>query len=419
MVSRGVEHHGVFEYLQGELCCEDVRLSEIARRVGTPVYVYSRARIAANFGRIAAAFAPLGAVVYYAVKANANLAVLRLLRQLGAGFDVVSGGELYRVLQVGADPVRIVFAGAGKTDAELTLALESGIGQINVESEDELRALNDLAGRRGVRQRVALRVNPGVEPHTHRYISTGQAGSKFGIALSQAESLLTDAAQFSHLDIAALHIHIGSQIPDPAPLAAALDRVLPLAEHFRTIRALDIGGGFPVPYRADESVAAPEEFARAVWERTWHMPLELSIEPGRFITADAGVLVAQVQAVKHSAGRRIVVTDAGMTDLVRPALYEAYHEIVSVMQAQALDAPTDVAGPVCESADYLGRGRALPALKRGDLIAVMTAGAYGAVMASNYNSRPRAPEVVVEGKTFQVVRRRETWQDLMRDEIVE
>jgi len=236
--------------------------------------------------------------------------------------------------------------------------------------------------------------------------------------MDEAESLLANATQFPHLDIVGVHIHIGSQIPDPGPLVAALDHVLPLAEHFEAIRALDLGGGFPVAYRVGETAAPPEEFARAVQDRLRSLdkPLKISMEPGRFIVADAGALIAQVQATKHSYGRRIITTDAGMTDLIRPALYDAYHEIVPVVQGKPLEELTDVAGPVCESSDFLGRERALPAMKRGDLLAVMTAGAYSATMASNYNGRPRAPEVLVEGNTFRVVRRRETWEDLTRAE---
>ncbi len=413
-----------FSYRDGELVCEDVELSDIARQVGTPVYVYSRARIEANYRRIASAFAPLRADVHYAVKANGNLAVLRLLNELGSGFDVVSGGELFRVLRAGADPARVVFAGAGKTNAELVYALDSKVGQINAESADELRVLDDLAGARGITQRTALRLNPGVDPHTHRHISTGHPGSKFGIEMDEAEALLADVAQFSHLDIAALHIHIGSQIPDPGPLVEALGRVLALAQKSRAIHALDIGGGFPVEYHEGQTATAPEEFALAVVETTRRVvstrvvsTLAISIEPGRFIVADAGALVAQVQATKHSYGRRIITTDAGMTDLIRPALYEAYHPIWPVKQSDVATEPADVAGPVCESADYLGRDRALPEMKRGDLIAVLLAGAYGAVMSSNYNSRPRAAEVLTDGGTFRVVRKRETWDDLIEAEI--
>lgn len=413
-----MENKGTFEYRDGELACEGVRLSEIARQVGTPVYVYSRARIEANYRRIAAAFAPLKAQVHYAVKANGNLAVLRLLNEMGAGFDVVSGGELFRALKAGADAGRVVFAGAGKTDAELAYALDCRVGQINAESADELRALNELAAARGVTQGVALRLNPGVDPHTHKHISTGHRGSKFGIEMEEAESLLSETSRFPHLDIAGLHFHIGSQIPDPGPLVAALDRALPLAGRFKTIRALDMGGGVPVAYREGETVTPPEEFARAVQARLEKesKPLELSIEPGRYIVADAGALVAQVQTTKHSYGRRIITTDAGMNDLIRPALYEAYQLILPVAQGKALNELTDVAGPICESSDYLGRERALPALKRGDWIAALVAGAYGAAMSSNYNGRPRAAEALVEGNTFRVIRRRETWDDLVRAE---
>lgn len=408
-----------FKYLEGELVCEGVPLREIARQVGAPVYVYSRARVESNWRRIATAFAPLNAPVHYAVKANGNLSVLRLLAGLGAGFDVVSGGELFRVLQAGIDPGRVVFAGAGKTDAELEYALDCRVGQINVESADELDALNALAGQRNTRPRIALRLNPGVDPHTHRHISTGHKGSKFGIEMDEAESLLAAAERFPCLDISGLHVHIGSQIPGPAPLLEALDRMLFLAMRAPAIQTLDLGGGFPVAYREGEAVTGPEEFARAVQVRLEQeaRSLTLSIEPGRFIVADAGALVAQVQATKHSYGRRIITTDAGMTDLIRPALYDAYHPIVSLSPGSLSDEPADVAGPVCESADYLGREQPLPVLKRGDYIAVLVAGAYGAVMSSNYNGRPRAPEVLVEGDAFRVIRRRETWQDLIGAEM--
>jgi diaminopimelate decarboxylase len=414
-----MDNMDAFKYLDGELVCEGQPLREIARQVGTPVYVYSRARIESNWRRIASAFAPLKAPVHYAVKANGNLSVLRLLAGLGAGFDVVSGGELFRVLQAGVNPGRIVFAGAGKTDAELGYALDCRVGQINAESADELRALNALAGQRNARPRVALRLNPGVNPHTHRHISTGHKGSKFGIEMDEAESLLAAAERFPCLDISGLHVHIGSQIPDPAPLVEALDRMLFLAGRAPAIRTLDIGGGFPVAYHEEETVTGPEEFAQAMQARLEQetRPLTLSIEPGRFIVADAGALVAQVQATKHSYGRRIVTTDAGMTDLIRPALYDAYHPIVPLSHGAFSDESADVAGPVCESADYLGHKRPLPELKRGEYIAVLIAGAYGAVMSSNYNGRPRAPEVLVEGDAFRVIRRRETWEDLISAEM--
>jgi diaminopimelate decarboxylase len=300
----------------------------------------------------------------------------------------------------------------------LAYALDVRVGQINAESADELQVLNKLAGERGLRQRVALRLNPGVDSHTHHHISTGHRGSKFGIEMDKAKVLLAQAGQFPHLDLAALHIHIGSQIPDPGPLVEALERVLPLAERFETVRALDIGGGFPVEYHEGQAATGPEEFAYAAQEMLARgKPLQVSLEPGRFIAADAGALVAQVQATKHSYGRRIITTDAGMTDLIRPALYEAYHPIVSVVQGEPTGELADVAGPVCESSDFIGYERSVPEVKRGDLMAVLFAGAYGATMSSNYNSRPRAPEVLVEGDTFRVVRRRETWDDLIGAEV--
>jgi diaminopimelate decarboxylase len=413
----------MIEYRENELCSEKVRLAEIAAQVGTPVYVYSRARIAENYHSVRQAFANLDPLVCYAVKANSNLAVLTLLRDLGSGFDVVSGGELYRVMRIGADPRRVVFAGAGKTERELLYALECKVGEINIESAQELQVLEQLAGARAQVLSVALRVNPGVDPHTHHHISTGHAGSKFGIDLEQAPPLLEQAAQCQHARVEGVHIHIGSQIPEPGPLVEAVRKMLALIETAHrmglAIKSLDIGGGFPVAYREGETVTPVDEFACAVTPLLKNTGLAVRIEPGRRIVADAGVLLTQVQFVKHSAGRRIIVTDAGMNTLMRPALYEAYHIIVPVKSDERRmtnDELADVAGPICESSDYLGRDRLLPAMQRGDVLAVLNAGAYGLTMASNYNSHPRPPEVLVEGDAFRLIRRRETWADLIAAE---
>jgi len=359
---------------------------------------------------------------------------LAMVALLGMSALIVDGGNAFaqqRGSQNGSDAaseagatvlahgqLALASGGAGKTDAELAYALDVHVGQINAESADELLVLNKLAGERGLRQRVALRLNPGVDPHAqHKHISTGHAGSKFGIEIDEAEFILNNRGQFQHLDLAALHVHIGSQIHDPVPLAQTLERILPLAQT-HAIRALDIGGGFPVAYRNGELVTPPEEFARAVHSRLKgeSRSFEIAIEPGRFIVADAGVLVAQVQATKHSYGRWIVVTDAGMTDLIRPALYEAYHEILPVVQGLPVGELADVAGPICESSDFLGKERSLPRFETGELLAVMSAGAYGHTMSSNYNARPRAPEVMVRGDRYDVVRDRETYEDLLRGE---
>ncbi len=414
----------MIQYRERELYCDNVRLADIAAQVGTPVYVYSRARIIENYRRVAQAFAPLAPLICYAVKANSNLAVLALLRDLGSGFDIVSGGELYRVMRIGADPARVVLAGAGKTERELNYALDCRVGEINVESAQEVQVLDALAAHRHQTVRVALRINPGVAPHTHRHISTGHAGSKFGLDLDQARALLPQMARYTHARVEGLHIHIGSQIPTPQPLVEAVSKTLDLIEEARHaglgLTGLDIGGGFPVAYREDETVPSVEAFAQALAPLLRPTGLTLRIEPGRCIVADAGILLTQVQFVKSSAGRRIAITDAGMNDLLRPALYEAYHAILPTTappQETTSTLLTDVAGPVCESSDYLGRDRALPEVQRGDLLAVLHAGAYGATMASNYNSRPRPPEVLVEGDTFRLIRRRETWEDLVAFEI--
>ncbi len=412
------------EYRDGQLYCEQVPLADVAAQVGTPVYVYSRARIKANYERIARVFAKLDPLICYAVKANSNLAVLGLLRDLGSGFDVVSGGELHRVMRIGADPARVAFAGAGKTEHELIYALECGVGEINVESEQELEVLEQLASQRHQTARVALRINPGVDPHTHRHISTGHVGSKFGIDLNQVPVVFERAARYTHARVEGLHFHIGSQVPTPQPFVQAVHKMLDLVEMARliglTLDALDIGGGFPVAYVENESAAPLDEFAAALAPLLQEAGLAMRIEPGRRIVADAGVLLTQVQFVKHSAGRRIAVADAGMNTLIRPALYDAYHAILPVQSPpdQAVTRVlTDVAGPICESSDYLGRDRHLPRVQRGQILAVLNVGAYGATMASNYNSQPRAPEVLIEGDTFRQVRRRETWNDLLATEL--
>ncbi len=397
--------------------CEEVRLADLAARYATPLYVYSRQRLEANYRRVADAFAPLGVRVRYSVKANSTGAILRLLREWSAGFDVVSGGELYRSLRVGAEPKTIVFAGVGKNDDELRLAVESGVGWINVEAREELEALDAIAAAAGARPSVALRLNPAVEADTHPHVATGGRRSKFGIDRDEAERLLADAARYAHLDLAGLHVHIGSQLASPDATVAAVRTALDLIDRHH-LRMLDIGGGFPVNYRADEDAKPdPSAFAQALAPLLRHRQLEVLIEPGRSIVADAGLLLTRVLNVKQRAGRQVVVVDAGMNDLIRPALYDAYHPI-ELLEARAADPiPTDVVGPVCESADAFARDRTLPPLRRGDLLAVTYAGAYGMSMASNYNSRPRPAEVLVDGAAHTLIRRRETLEDLLSTEV--
>ena len=416
--------------------CDAIAIHDLAVRYGTPLYVYSRDRIAENFKRIADAFKPLNAHIHYSVKANANGSILRLLRDLGSGFDVVSGGELFRVLRIGADPATIVFAGVGKTEHELAYALDNHVGWINVESSQELELLDRLAAARSpgdaMSLAIALRINPAVDADTHHHIATGGYRSKFGIDLDEARFILQNAKRYPNLDIAGLHLHIGSQLASPDATIDAVQHVLELT-HRHPIRMLDVGGGFPVAYQPGDHFPDPSIFAEALArllsspmrstpEAKWsgavpHPLLQVAIEPGRSIIADAGALIAEVQYVKLRAGRRIIVTDASMTELIRPALYEAYHHIVAVNGGEPANTLADVVGPVCESADQLGIDRALPEVQRGDQLLILTTGAYGSSMASNYNSRPRPAEVMVEGLTHRLIRKREAWEDMIALEV--
>jgi diaminopimelate decarboxylase len=405
-----------FEFRSGQWWCDQVAVNALADEFGTPLYLYSRARIEENYRRLQYAFRALTPRIHFSVKSNSNGAILRVLRELGSGFDVVSAGEAYRALRAGADPASIVFAGVGKTESELTFALENNLGWINVESVQELEVLNRLASERHVKPQVALRINPQIEADTHHHMNTGGHRSKFGIDVNDARSVLMQAGQFLNLDIAGLHVHIGSQLANTIETVAALQRVLELTT-LHPIRNLDIGGGFPVPYRPDDELPDPAVFADAVQQvlkANPGGPFEIAIEPGRSIIADAGVLVATVQYIKEREGRRIVVCDASMTELIRPALYDAYHHIVTVKESKPAALVADIVGPVCETGDTLGADRELAEVARGDRLLIMTAGAYGMSMASNYNSRPRPAEVLVEGKYYHKIRRRETWDDLVK-----
>jgi len=405
-----------FESRNGQWWCDQVAVGALADEFGTPLYLYSRARIEENYRRLQYAFKALTPHIHFSVKSNANGAILRVLRELGSGFDVVSAGEAYRALRAGADPASIVFAGVGKTESELAFALENNIGWINIESVQELEVLNRLASERHAKPQVALRINPQIEADTHHHMNTGGHRSKFGLDVADARSVLTQAGQFLNLDIAGLHVHIGSQLANTVETVAALQRVLELTT-LHPIRNLDIGGGFPVPYRPGDELPDPAVFAEAVQEvlkTSAGGPFEIAIEPGRSIIADAGVLVAEVQYVKVREGRRIVVVDASMSELIRPALYDAYHHIVPVKEGKPAALLADIVGPVCETGDTLGADRELAEVVRGDRLLIMTAGAYGMSMASNYNSRPRPAEVLVEGKYHHLIRRRETWNDLVK-----
>jgi diaminopimelate decarboxylase len=407
-----------FEFRNGQWWCDQVAVDTLADEFGTPLYLYSRARIEENYRRLLYAFRALTPRIHFSVKSNSNGAILRVLRELGSGFDVVSAGEAYRALRAGADAASIVFAGVGKTESELTFALENNLGWINVESVQELEVLNHLADERNAKPQVALRINPQIEADTHHHMNTGGHRSKFGIDVDDARSVLMQAGQFLNLDIAGLHVHIGSQLANTVETVAALQRVLELTT-LHPIRNLDIGGGFPVPYRPDDELPDPAVFAEAVQDvlkTSAQRTFEIAIEPGRSIIADAGVLVAAVQYTKVREGRRIVVVDASMAELIRPALYDAYHHIVPVKDGKPSPLVADIVGPVCETGDTLGADRALAEVARGDRLLIMNAGAYGMSMASNYNSRPRPAEVLVEGKYYHQIRRRETWNDLVRME---
>ncbi len=405
-----------FEWRNKEWWCDQVAVNALADEYGTPLYVYSRARLEENYRRVQYAFKALNVRIYFSVKSNANGAILRVLRELGSGFDVVSAGEAFRALRAGADPASIVFAGVGKTESELVFALENNLSWINVESLQELEVLNRLASERHAKPQVALRINPQIEADTHHHMNTGGHRSKFGIDVADARGVLLQAGQFLNLDIAGLHVHIGSQLANTAETVAALRRVLELAT-LHPIRNLDIGGGFPVPYRPGEELPDPSIFAEAVQQVlkvSARQSFEIAIEPGRSICADAGALIATVQYTKIREGRRVVVCDASMAELIRPALYEAYHHIVPVKDGQPSGMPADVVGPVCETGDTLGADRDLAEVARGDRLLIMNAGAYGMSMASNYNSRSRPAEVLVEGRFHRVIRRRETWDDLVK-----
>jgi diaminopimelate decarboxylase len=410
-----------FVYRDRALFAEDVALAEIAARTGTPCYVYSSAAILERFRAYDAAFGDAAHLVCYSVKSNSNLALLKLLSGAGAGFDIVSGGELYRVLQSGGDPGKVVFSGVGKTAAEIDEALAAGIFVFNCESEPELALIDALAHRRGAKARVALRVNPDVDAATHAYISTGRLAHKFGVDIGCAEAVYERARSLQNLLIEGVSCHIGSQLMSPQPVMEAVDRVLELIGRLREkgfdIRHADLGGGLGVGYKDGETTPDIAEFVGKLRERVDGRGLHVMIEPGRSIVAEAGVLLARVLYRKTTGGKKFVIIDAAMNDLIRPALYGAHHEIIPVLDRGLEKIRADVVGPVCESGDFLARDREMAQVLPGDLVAIRSAGAYGFVQSSNYNSRPRAAEVMVEGSSWRVVRLRESYEDLVRGEL--
>ncbi|MBE0658690.1 MAG: diaminopimelate decarboxylase [Bryobacteraceae bacterium] len=410
-----------FEYRDGSMFCEDVEVERIAAAEGTPVYLYSASAIRGRFREYDEALSGVPHRVCYAVKANGNLSVLRLLAEAGAGFDIVSGGELYRVTKAGGEAAGVVFAGVGKTRDEIEMALEAGIHSFNCESEAEIALIAALAARLGKQASVAVRVNPDVDAETHPYISTGLKEHKFGINISEIEQVYERARGLAGVRMEGVACHIGSQLLDTSPLIEAAKRLVELVERLRArgfaIKYLDLGGGIGVPYKPDDARPDVAGFLAAIRELVKEHGLTLLFEPGRSIVAEAGALVTRVLYRKPGTGKEFMVVDAAMTELIRPALYGAYHEIVPLRKSRVPGTVTaDVVGPVCESADFLAKGRELPQVMPGEYMAVMTAGAYGWVASSNYNARPRAAEVLVEGSEWRVVRRRETYEELIRGE---
>ena len=451
-----------FRYRDGKLHCEDVDLARVAEKFGTPLYVYSAGTILDHYTRLDAALALLDHVICYAVKANSNRAILKLLAHAGAGFDIVSGGELYRVIAAGGDPARCTFAGVGKSREEIEFALEQGVYSFNVESEVELESIDRIASAKNLRAPIALRANPDVDPHTHEYVSTGSRENKFGIALDELPAVYERAAKMLNIEIVGVQMHIGSQITEAEPFASAIKKVAPIVRKLKSkygIKFFSIGGGMGIIYlRALESGSGKwwhdhgpacagsafsiRDYAEAIVPPLRELGIRILVEPGRFLVGNAGVLLTRVHYIKQTAEKKFAIVDAGMNDLIRPALYQSYHEIVPVKKPSTLtptlslawrggrEAPgegeiesesrteeIDIVGPVCESGDFFALDREMPEVHEGDLLAIMSAGAYGFMMASNYNSRPFPAEALVHGDKVSLIRERQTWEDLVRGEI--
>jgi diaminopimelate decarboxylase len=431
-----------FHYREGRLYCEEVDLARMADEFGTPLYVYSAGTILDHYTRLDAALAPLDHLICYAVKANSNRAILQLLADAGAGFDIVSGGELHRILAAGGEPAKCTFAGVGKSREEIEYALEQRVYSFNVESEAELEYIDRIAGTKKLRAPVAMRVNPDIDPRTHEYISTGSRENKFGIALDRIPAVYERAAEMRNIDVVGVQMHIGSQITEAAPFAKAITKVAAVVRDLKSkygIKFFSIGGGMGIIYRralesgsgkwwqddsGESSAFSIRDYAEAVAPPLRELGVRILVEPGRFLVGNAGVLLTRVHYIKKSDTKKFAIVDAGMNDLIRPALYHSYHEIVPVEQPTANKSRSrnkreriDIVGPVCESGDFLALDREMPEVRKGDLLAIMSAGAYGFVMASNYNSRPLPAEALVRGERFALIRKRQTWKDLVRGEI--
>ena len=410
-----------FTYQSGKLFAEGVSVEDLALRYGTPLYVYSRNHIREQYRAIASAMAEVKPMICYSVKANSNAAVIKTLVLEGAGFDIVSGGELFRALRAGAEANKIVFAGVGKTREEIEYALQEQIAFFTCESEPEAVRISECAKRLGVKGRIAFRMNPDVDPKTHKYISTGKKENKFGLDLDRTLQAYELASKLPNIEIAGLHMHIGSQILSAEPFGEALAKVkefcTTLKAKYPTFRHLDIGGGLGINYKPDQQALDPKVFAAVMLPTLKELGLQVVMEPGRSIVENAGILVSRVQYIKDSHFKKFIVADAAMNDLIRPALYQAHHEILPVT-ATDKTVTGDLVGPICESGDFLAQDRELPDVKQGDLVVALSAGAYGFSMSSNYNSRPRAAEIMVDGERATPIRQRETFEDIVRGEII-
>jgi len=421
-----------FNYKNGALFAEDVSVEKIAGEVGTPVYIYSKATFKDHLLKIQQSYSRLDTTICYSVKACGNINILKFMAEAGSGFDIVSGGELYRVLQAGGDPSQTVFAGVGKTDTEMLEALDAGIGYFNIESEAELENLIRLAKQQGKRPKVALRVNPDVDYKTHTFITTGKKETKFGVDIERAMKVFADYGGNPAVNLCALHVHLGSGGKKIDPYVVAVEKILPLIDRLRSkghmIEAIDLGGGYGADYESG-TVPSAAEYAAGIVPLLNDKNIKLILEPGKSICANAGIMLTRVLYIKHGGSKKFVIVDAGMNDLIRPSLYDAFHFIWPakvnakfVPQKRNKDLHmdgaevVDVVGPICEGADFFAKDRALPPTKRGDLLSVFTAGAYGYTMSSNYNARGRVAEVLVDGKDFSVIRKRETYEDLIEPE---
>lgn len=410
-----------FQYHQNELYCEEVPINKIADKVGTPFYLYSNHTLENHFKVFDSAFNGIDHLTCFSVKANSNLTVLKIFVNLGGGVDIVSGGELFRALNSGVDPSKVVFSGVGKGIKELEYALEAGILMFNVESTQELTTINQVAQRIGRKAKIALRVNPHIDPQTHPYISTGLKKNKFGIEINQALEDYREAKKLKHIEIVGVDCHIGSQITELQPFVETLRKVkelvLTLRQEAIEIQYVDLGGGLGITYH-QEQPPHPREYASALIKEMQDINCTLILEPGRVIAGNAGILVTKVLYLKKGTEKTFVTVDAAMNDLIRPSLYGAFQGIQPIVKTEGEEMVADIVGPICESGDFLAKERTIPCLKPGDLIAVMSAGAYGFTMSSNYNSRPRVPEVLARGKKFYVIRKRESYEDLIRGEMI-